>query len=318
MKFSEWCKKASYIAKKNHILNMLQNSFFVSIGANLYRKLQGEEEDGQHLIVIVSSGSGDIYYPLAYLRSFVKKNKIKKYCVIYKGRNNDKLMHLFGITKFKRIEKFDLYCLRYAYAYYGSKMRVTLSRPTGISSTLRFERNGYSPLYLSETYKVGGYDLEIDTEIDMPVFNEYSEKFDFLDSNAILLSPYANSVVLLDVTWWEELTRRLTDYGYKVYTNTIVDSQVIKGSDKLFFEYSDAKLVLEKMKCFIALRSGLCDIVSSINAKKIILCTEGVDGYNHFNHYSLKKAGLDKNAIEFSISEGNEYEIMEKILSIVS
>ena len=118
-----------------------------------------------------------------------------------------------------------------------------------------------------------------------------------------MISPYANTLAGLDVNFWKKLVRELQNKGFKCYTNVTASEKEIEGTGRLEIDIEYIVKVVEFAGYFIALRSGLCDIVSSANCKKIVLYTqEKFETIKVIDFYSLKQMGLCDDAVELEVT----------------
>lgn len=143
-------------------------------------------------------------------------------------------------------------------------------------------------------------------------------------NNSVILAPYANSVDLLDFEFWENLSIRLLDKGYKVFTNVSKDSEkAILGTDPIMFHIEIAQLILKEAGYFVGLRSGFCDVVCNAECKKIILYPNTVfDIGDVYDTSSFEKMGIGKNMYEIKCKWGgdnyNYAELMEKVVKLIA
>ena len=117
---------------------------------------------------------------------------------------------------------------------------------------------------------------------------------------------------------WEKLAIKLNDKGYVVLTNCAdKKEEPIKGTKGIFIPYKDLKCFLECSGFLVAMRSGFCEVVSSIKCRKIILYAPNIywgEG-TCTDYFSMKKMGLceDAKELEYKGIEFENYidEIME-------
>lgn len=134
----------------------------------------------------------------------------------------------------------------------------------------------------------------------------------------MILAPYAGSFVSeIPIGFWEKLALRLREQGYSVCTNCAADKEVpVRGTIPVTFPYSWAVDFVDFAGVFVALRSGLCDIVSSSNAKMVILYEDGFNA-SSLEYFGLVNMGIgESNHISEIIYKGNDEIIIGDILGM--
>jgi hypothetical protein len=85
----------------------------------------------------------------------------------------------------------------------------------------------------------------------------------------VLLAPYAKSVLPVASSFWESTAEHYASRGYVVATVVHGEEAAVAGTVALEVEIPDLLHVTDWAGTFIALRSGLCDIVHSARARKV-------------------------------------------------
>lgn len=108
---------------------------------------------------------------------------------------------------------------------------------------------------------------------------------------------------------------KLKEQGYKVCTNSGGDSEpAIEGTIPLFFDIRYALETVEAAGYVVGLRSGLCDVISTAKAKKIIIYPDRFYGPDSFiNFFSLNRMNLCDDAVEL-VWKDNVEEMLELVL----
>ena len=118
-------------------------------------------------------------------------------------------------------------------------------------------------------YCCGTYGLPITTN---PVHPQRFRESDVIKGikrgRSVILSPYANSVVLLDEKLWEKIADHYKVKGYDVYTNVVGNEKPIRGTAALAAMISEMIPIVEKAGTFIGIRSGLCDVIKYADCDK--------------------------------------------------
>ena len=136
------------------------------------------------------------------------------------------------------------------------------------------------------------------------------------EGETAILSPYAKSAKALPEGFWEELAERLIDKGYTVCTNIAGSEQAIEGTIPLSAPLEHIFDLVEKCGVFIGLRSGLCDLISHSQSKKIILYSlvQTWGGDYTYSFFGLKNMGFaDENTWEYIVEADYHMTINEII-----
>lgn len=122
----------------------------------------------------------------------------------------------------------------------------------------------------------------------------------------VLLSPYAKSARQLNESIWKSLVEYLVNKGYDVCTNVSSGEEPIEGTKGLFIPFDQIIDFVEKAGVFIGIRSGLCDLLSHANAKKIILYSGVKYLYSDYTliFFGLENMGIaDNRTREFIVQD---------------
>lgn len=182
-----------------------------------------------------------------------------------------------------------------------------------------------------------------------PAFTPLSEKLEqkyrnmgLAKGNTVIVAPFAYSVKKIPIWVWEKLADLLHEKGYQVFANINTETEVnpFKNMRTVFFPFAECEAILQYSGYFLALRSGLCDIVSMIPCKQVLLYPEEMNPINYYVHRSdlifsgFKAMGYDTEHIvelsspviqdavcedndQYSKEELNElyYDLIEKIIA---
>ena len=123
-----------------------------------------------------------------------------------------------------------------------------------------------------EIYRVGVFGLLGDFKPYSPMrLAAYENLEEIPADNAVILSPYAKSVVTLPGEYWDSVVRYYSKKGCQIYTNVTSDEKELPGTIRLEIKLSELQSVVERAGTFIGLRSGLCDVLGGADCRKIAL-----------------------------------------------
>lgn len=231
---------------------------------------------------ILPFGIGDFYICLSLLDVFRKTH------------NTDKIT--IGIVKpFQRqiLDYFD--CEFYRYVFISNeelefcKSNIFKTGEPIILHPIYFMKNsllsiiGYKNINLNDIYKIL-LNIPISTINTTPKFNEKLSniakkrfnEYGLANSKNVLLAPNANSFDegFFNDKYWDEVIDFLLEKGFKVLLNdnkNNIRSLSNKNIVNVNFPLNESIDFINLCDLFISVRSGLCDLVSSVNTKKIII-----------------------------------------------
>lgn len=99
-------------------------------------------------------------------------------------------------------------------------------------------------------------------------------------SKTAIIFPYPRTVSFLPTVSWDKIINRLKSIGWDVATNVIGEEKELPGTKRLNFNFSEVHAIVEAAGWVIALRSGVCDIISSARCKKTFLYIKNSNYYN--------------------------------------
>lgn len=252
-------------------------------GYRLYKRLKKKYGKETVLLFCPHTGTGDIYNIGLFFHAFLKKENILKYSFLFRGKSEQKIGALFDIQGDTILSNREMIKLtRFAQFAEISESELMQIHHYHAPSTIneRFDNfeEGYPGLSFNCMFKKVVMGLSDDVKPTLPQFEhtpqviiDFSKK-GLVKGKTVILAPYSSSAQIISLDTWEIMASQLKEAGYTVATNCISNKErPITGTVELGFEYKYAKDYVEYAGAFIGARSGLCDIVSSTNCKKIIL-----------------------------------------------
>lgn len=295
-------------------------------GRRIYQKIR-QLYPNEKILLCPYTGTGDIYLICTFLEAYLTKEKIMDYVLVVVSSPCEKVTRIFSIPQ--------IYCIdgpeacRALTKYYMVCPQVC---------NLKILNDSWGDVYTNpEQWVRGLHDLDFATVFRRFVFDlpECTSPIHpiFLDASAeikelaykhalkrkktVILAPYSTTLSDLSVSFWEELAAELKVKGWRIVTNSgSKDEPPIKGTEGVFFPLNIAPQFITWAGAFIGVRSGLCDVISGADAKKIIL----YDSKNYFfncpayDYFSLKQIGLCEDAIELCFDNRNLYTLKTQVL----
>ncbi|MCR4604883.1 MAG: hypothetical protein K5639_02680 [Eubacterium sp.] len=253
-------------------------------GEKIYNRIKSE---GERLIIVPNSFClGDLFIIMCFFAEYVKNNHIESYrLVMEKGASKEAILQLFSEKNYSTLERGDLWTLtRYVFVVGEKELDAKCIMP--FYRTYRNVQTAHIIPEMSLQEAAGRHWLfisNLDKAYRTPAYLEEPEE-NLIDAGlkkgkSVILAPYAQSNTMLSRELWEKLTDCLVEKGYEVFTNVSGDNEeAIKGTKEIFIPIIKLKPYLEYAGYFVSIRSGLCDITSSISkCRQVVLYGEGYE-----------------------------------------
>jgi hypothetical protein len=240
-------------------------------GARLLDQLRVAHPD-RHLVVCPFDALGDVYWALAYLPAFVLAGGLPSPAVVVVGERCRQVARLFGHEDIRSLTQPEMDDLVGAVVDTGAK-DVTIAhhdRPYGDSAPIRVldERFvAFTDMYRDLVYKLPPGAGPAAPRRDVPV--PAGPARDIPQGRAVLLAPYAKSVVPVPWSFWEQTAEQHVSQGDAVATLVSGAEAAVPGTLALEIPIPELLAVVEHAGTFIGLRSGLCDVVHTARARKV-------------------------------------------------
>ena len=146
---------------------------------------------------------------------------------------------------------------------------------------------------------------------DLKAWNELTEKYDIGKQTAIIM-PYAQSVGLLETSFWERLVLLLKGMGYRVLTNVKgTEEAAIKGTQSICADIATTAAICEQCGLVIAYRSGICDVLAYTDTNLVVINSSEY----HLHEWDLKTAVNRSNIYNYLVGRDN---ILQEIYFILN
>lgn len=239
-------------------------------GERLLERLRGESRC-EFLVVCPFQAVGDVYYAMKYLRAFQRKEKIVSISVVVVGDSCAEVVKLFYDMPVFSLEQKEMDELVQAVLYTQAEKVLIVHHDRPYSNYLiRLLRKQL--VHFSSFYKMGIYGLPKDADGKIPSFRRDCTWEEVPRGSSVVLMPYAKSVLNLPKERWGDIAKVLQAKGYTVFSNVrgmetpIIGTHVLRN-----VPLSNMQSLMEWAGGFIAIRSGLCDILQEAECRKIVL-----------------------------------------------
>lgn len=305
-----------YAIRKNWLQRMpsislnIYYDLFLHKSEKIYTKILDEYGEDIHIVVCPYAGTGDVYLACACLDKYLEKNNIHEYVLVVIGGSNVKVSQLFGVSNIIKFSQPEMDRFVHFLSFKGlDTNQVLIAHPdppnlyTGMMDMLR----NYNSLNFTDIFTDGVFGITV-ADLKKPSFSSHSnlcnkiiKQYRLKHKKTVLLAPYSYTLAGIPDWVWQKLVIRMKAAGFSVCTNCGSSSErEIEGSYRVCIPYSDMEVFLKFAGNFVGIRSGFCDIISSIPCKKIIIYQPYLfwgSGTN-IDYFSLKNMELDPSAIE--------------------
>ena len=294
-------------------------------GLFLYKRLMKNLSKDAFMFVAPYTGIGDIYLVGLFFNEYLKRNNIKEYVFVVVSGACKKAAEMFNIKNIKVVKSNHAEDLVNLNKGFGTKFKIETLNDGWSSDAIQWIR-GYKNLDFAKMFRYFVFNFDDSVQYQLPPrkdwqreIDELFKKHDLTKGKTVILSPYSNTLFELPDDFWENIASHCKGLGYSVCTNCATKNEKpVKGTEAVFFPLGMAVDFVEAAGYFVAIRSGLCDIISSAKAKKVILYEK--DGFFYksspYEYFSLKKMGLCDDAVELEYSSGEREKVIERILGV--
>lgn len=285
----------------------------VKIGEMVYKNICNKFQDIQKVFIAPLGELGATYVGMAFMRQYIQKHQIQSFALVTMNKACAKIAYLFCFEKqVFTVDKGEMEALlQYAVFMDMEDGRILIMNHRYPYTCRVGEIGNFKGIHFIDHYRYSIFQLEENVKAEIPyihrddkVSQDYTEclfrENELQKGNTVILFPYANTASQLSLQFWERLAEKLLQEGYIVCTNSSGKHEAgIKGTKELFFDLRYGLEVVEAAGFMIGLRSGICDVLSTVKAKKIILYPDRYYGSDSFmKFYSLNNIGLCEDAIE--------------------
>jgi len=320
--------------KKHHIFAMnfmFDDSMFIFAymtftklrGLYWYKKITQGHLPNCKIFMAPYTGIGDIYLAGLFFNEYIKRNNITDYVFAVVSNACKKVADMFNIKNIVVLPRHqvsdDITLFERAI---GRSLNIITLNDGWLGDPLQWLR-GYKGLHFEKMFRYFVFGFDDNVRHELPPIKDYSceidalfEKYNLIKGKTVVLSPYSNTLFDLPNDALQEIVNHCKTNGYTVCTNCAGVEKPVDGTTAVFFPLNQAIAFINAAGYFIGVRSGLCDVISSAKAKKIIIYEK--DGFFYksspYEYFSLRKMGLCDDAVELEYNFNEREKVMEKIL----
>lgn len=225
----------------------------------------------EHLIICPYNAMGDVYQALSFLPEYCKKKNINKTVVIVTGNACRQVAELFEVNNILIFDRISMDELVQAVIFLREKNLIIAhhDRPY-TNDIIKYLNRKF--LSFADFYKCGVYGIGRDATPVIPTNKKpLDSKCGIKKGEAVIISPYARSMVQIPDAFWVKLAKEYIEKGFQVYTNVAGDEKPIDGTKPLNIPINRMISACENAGIFIGIRSGLCDVLTHARCRKIVV-----------------------------------------------
>ncbi|NBJ81153.1 hypothetical protein D5274_04105 [bacterium 1XD42-94] len=321
------------VMQKNILVLSEKESFLgcfyqAAIGKRIYQRLTKIYGDVP-VFVCPYTGTGDVYLIGTFWKQYIEKNRVHDYVFLVISKACEKIARLFDIKNVvifqRKVE--CVWLLRY-YMLCPDKVRlVVLNDSWKQLHTDPLEGlRGYKGLEFTQLFRKFVFDLSDTVHPLHPHLEKSYQKskktfreLGLREGRTVILSPYSNTLADLPGSFWIRLSEKLMRAGFLVCTNSGGESEpAVDGTKLVCFSLDLAPGIVESAGYFIGIRSGLCDVISGTDARKVILyhARERFFHCSTYEYFSLRRMELCDDAVEITFEQGDD-DLIGKVVEAV-
>ncbi len=302
----------------------MQNFKVVRNGYKCYRRIKREYNAKEKSILIFPHRSlGDIYWLGLFKKSDANEFK-KDYVLVVIGEACKAVAIEMGFSSVISISQNEMNALYYfVNLLEGDLHDIKVIHFDYIHTSINPLVIASKDISFINCYEKLVFDKECSKEMcwSMPRHDicELIKKYNVTHWNSVILAPSAKSIPQITPVFWEYLASQLKMKGFRVFTNVSGEEEkAIHGTEAIECTISEINSLLEYAGYFVGIRSGICDVVSSSNCKKVILYPpKDEKGLDYMKYYSMSQLIAAHSFIEEQIPLSPSSQEMQKIVNII-
>lgn len=322
----QYGRKEEYGVKEKYFSMFPSESFKTRIFSRIFKELEMQKIEFDH-IYLCRLNMGEAYVLACIIKEWIKVNNSQKPVVIITQKYHSDIFNMFCpeipyvFVPISKLEM-DKTIFNVENTYRGKKILywLPMQNCAALSANIK-NQNGHFFDMLCQYAKVDKKCISPQQVKNFCDIKNIADKLNVNLENFILLTPEAISLVPLSSSFWQNLTFELKKLGFDVLYNCKHIENIPKDAKHCFLTIPETYELAQHTKALISLRSGLNDVLSTIQTKQFIIYTalsyHSIDTAHTLSGYSLEKMpGVNKQRIqEFNYDLLSENELIEQIIN---
>lgn len=295
-----------YLERANNFIKMLWGGFLFILLRHEYGNIRNS------WVFVCNYHIGDNYVFFSLMDSFKKKHNAKNVTILTDPVSAD-IARLFPSIDIIRVSKqlpdgiANQFITRF--------IRFRRDSIFVLDFPLSVEQMSQSRIHFADGIKIGlrlpltaersKPDLNRISSIDMTPFGELLGT-----GKTILISPHSYSISMIQNDFWHKLVEAAKEKGFNILCNVTGKEKSLPGTVAISPTILQAMALTSAVGIFIGMRSGLCDVLSSVSATKVIL-------YPDTNSRDIWSLGNVDHTHELVLNNTEPILVVEKIFHII-
>lgn len=237
-------------------------------GRALWRELR-QAHPAPCYVVFPFGTLGDVCHAMGYLDAWCARERIRARQIVVAGATSAQVVALYGETavSYPQAQMDEL--VQGALAEQAADVHIIHHDRPYTNYMIRLLRNVFVPF--DAFYRDGVYGLPQETKPVLPShFAAPTDDYGIQPGQAVILAPQAKSVTELPQGFWETEVAHWQAAGKQVYTNVAPGEKPLTGTQSLDVSLAELQPLAERAGTFVALRSGICDVLAAAHCRKIV------------------------------------------------
>lgn len=274
--------------------------------------------DKNSMGLVLPYGLGDTYIICSLISDFIKLNKIQNLFLIVKP-GHDEVIKLFNLSV-KTVVVKNMSEVIHLCKLFGQKKlgNIYVAHPNYIKDSSLTSLIGYKGFNLADMYRAM-LNIPLDSSLQLPrspkkMSDSHFRKLGLVKHKSIILFPEANSIDAINSQIWESIADYYKKSGFFVFSSVSKSINVVKGTQSVNIPIANIREVASFGGYVIALRSGICEVMSTSKAKMMVLYPD-IDWYSgpFILGSSLVKMQLNTTVTEIVVH--NNHKVSNQVLT---
>lgn len=259
--------------KSHRRIICLVNKYFLG-GVELLRLCY--KKKSHEIILVLSNPLGDCVYGLAYADSLrLERNKELSIYSDIRRKSLVESYHINANVIYLSCDSKDWLRMQYMN---GCKWYVLLGKRYGVYNIVPwvvypFDR--YEKLSALDLIRDRMFEISTNSPIHYPNFSDYRiqaiDGFDQIKDRVVVINPYSGSMNKFDSSFFVEVSNKLKENDFIVYTNVVGDQKVVEGTHRLECTVEELYAICDNIPLVVSVRSGIIDLCISAKTNFFVI-----------------------------------------------
>ncbi len=242
-------------------------------GDNIRNEILNAHPDKNYLVCPYNA-LGDVYLAMGYACSYYHEANPEDIVSIVVGEPCMQVAELMGYRNIIKLNQQDMDELVQNIIFCEDK-RFVIAHHDRPYTNVNIRISDIYPIPFDEHYPTAVFGLSGKCSIRR-IDYVHKEFAKLIKGRTVILAPYAKSVIGIGEDYWKEKALEYSNKGFMVVTNVTDNQQPIQGTMPFFCDIVEFPAAVEYAGYFVGIRSGLCDIIRSVNCHEEIIYPEAV------------------------------------------